>query len=732
MNDHSQPDTSRIDQVCDAFEQAWKDGRRPQIEEGLSEVEPAQRPGLLVELLKLDVHYRQQNGEDPAHSDYVSRFPGQSDLLDAVFEDEDRPDTHDVSRGEIVSTVLYDSKRDPAAEPETMPDRIGRYRIDELLGEGGFGRVFRGFDEDLKRAVAIKVPRKDRVSRPEDVEAYLSEAQTVAKLKHPRIVPVFDVGHTEDGLCFVVSDFLTGGDLAKRIKRSRPDFCEASDWMCQLAEALHIAHRQGVVHRDIKPANILLDEEGQPHLADFGLALREEDFGRGAGLAGTPAYMSPEQARGEGHRVDGRSDIFSLGIVFYELLTGRRPFRGTLDEVLDQIKHVEAKPPRQVDDKIPQELERICLKTLAKRAVERYSTAKDLAEDLLHWLHPLKAQPAPAARWELPSRKDLEKLAFISYASQDKEMAYPLCQFLEAQGVGCWIAPRDVSPGSNYAEEIVKAIDATPITLLLLSSHANQSVHVANEIERATSKRKRVIPIRLEEVLPSPGIELHLAATQWVDAWHLTADQLATQLAENFRGVLGTPQGMASPPRLLATSQRQVKIIPKGLRSFDANDADFFLELLPGPRDRDGLPENLRFWKQRIETTSEDQTFSVGLIYGPSGCGKSSLVKAGLLPRLAEQVVAIYIEATPDETETRLQNALAQRLNTKGRLGDMLADLRRGAGCGPGRKSCWSWISLSNGCMPTGKKRARNWWKPCGNATASICNAWSWCGMIFG
>lgn len=496
------------DELVEAFATEWQQvssgSNRPELERYLSTELPAvaQRTRLLA-LLSVELARRLALHESPSADEYVRRLPRFREIIESEFNQLLNGGGSDVST-EIRSDVRL---VEPEPRQRKPPKRIGQYQIEGQLGAGAFGVVYRGFDPELERHVAIKVPHLHRLRKLGDSSSFRAEARSLAALDHPAIVRVLHVGQ-EGERFFIVTEFVDGGDLKSRLESGRVSPLEAATYARTIASGLHHAHAHGFIHRDLKPANILLDGDDRPRIADFGLALNYAHVGEGPKFAGSIPYMSPEQAREEGHRVDGRSDIFSLGILLYQLLTGERPFRADDPrEVLDQIINMDPRPPRQVDDSISRELERICLKALAKRVVDRYSCARDLQDDL--------------------------------------------DTYLESRAEGS-------------------------------QSSASQSTH-------------------------------------------------ATETA----------------------------IVPKGLRTFDATDADSFLKLLPGPSDREGLPEAIRFWKQRIESET-DTSLQVGLVYGPSGCGKSSLVRAGLLPRLAGHIVPLYVEATPEGTEKNLLRLIAK------------------------------------------------------------------------
>jgi serine/threonine protein kinase/formylglycine-generating enzyme required for sulfatase activity len=517
--------TPRHHPSCDEFASAWLDGQRPQIEAYLREAPEQARAALFWELLNRELDLRAADGEHPVLADYEQRFPEHADAIRAFFK---------------------------AREP-SVPERIGRYEVRRRLGGGGFGTVYLCFDDRAQRQVAVKVPRPERLTSADARAAFLREARNVARLDHPHIVPLYDIGD-EDGLCYLVYKHIEGQSLFERMAQGPIPLTLVAAIVAQTAEALHHAHGKNLFHRDIKPGNLLLDAGGKVFVTDFGLAIPEEEMLQERGRrSGTYPYMSPEQVRGEGHRVDGRTDIYSLGVVLYELLTERRPFVGNTAEVYEQILHSDARPPRQIRDGVPRELERICLKAMARQMSARYATAHDLAEDL--------------------------RLAIVELRSSDVAAA-----------------PKPSDAG-------------------------------------------RPVEVRADAVAP-------------------------------------------------LSSRPYSPMVPKGLRSYGPEDRDFFLELLPGPRDRDGLPESLRFWKTRIENPGES-TFAVGLLYGPSGCGKSSLIKAGLLPRLASGVVPVYLEASAHLTEAQLAKGLRHacpELPVELGLPQMLAQLRRGRSLGAPRR----------------------------------------------
>ena len=263
-----------------------------------------------------------------------------------------------------------DSEGSTDAKPRTL---IGRYRLDDLIATGGFAQVWRGYDLELQRVVAVKVPRPSRL---QSADAFMAEARRVARLKHPGIVPVFDVGHDGDA-CFIVSEFVEGGSLGDQLSRNPPTQQQAIRWIAEIADALEYAHMHGIVHRDIKPANILIDHHGRALLADFGIAQSANKAGQEALSLGTLRYMSPEQL--EGREVDPRSDIFSLGVVLHETLTGKLPYSSAEPNVLRREIVAGAKVGT---DKLSAELKRICEQSLQRLPHQRHSSAAHLAAEL--------------------------------------------------------------------------------------------------------------------------------------------------------------------------------------------------------------------------------------------------------------------------------------------------------------------------------------------------------------
>ena len=310
------------------------------------------------------------------------------------------PPTSDASP--LLSDDTHSAEGDGPAGPGlpagTRVGYFGDYELQRVLGEGGMGIVYKARQLSLNRPVALKMIKAARFASADEVRRFQNEAEAVARLDHPHIVPIFEVGQFEDQHYFSMK-LVAGESLDKRSKDYLADPRRAARLVATMAVAIHHAHQRGILHRDLKPANILVDGEGQPHVTDFGLAKRVEgdsELTRSGAIVGTPAYMAPEQASAKKGAITTATDVYGLGAILYALLTGRAPFGGTtVLDTLEQVRERPPEPPRKLNPRVPRDLEVICLKCLEKDPSRRYASAAALAEDLNRWLagEPIAARP---------------------------------------------------------------------------------------------------------------------------------------------------------------------------------------------------------------------------------------------------------------------------------------------------------------------------------------------------
>ncbi len=300
----------------------WRSGQQLPVEEYLARFpDVAGETFAVIELAFAEYKASSETGVTPDLNPFVARFLS----VEAELRHRIQHWESELDRGVSTATMI------PSAATSELLN--GRYRRVRDLGAGTFGEVYLAYDLELDRHVAVKVPNATRISAFKDIDFFVEEARTAASLNHPNIVPVYDIGRTPEGAVYIVSRFIEGKTLRQLIGNVHDSLQDRVRLIAIVADALHYAHQKKLIHRDVKPDNILIEvETNTPFITDFGLAIREDDYARQLDVAGTPSYMSPEQALGEGHRLDGRSDVFSLGVVLYEIITTRRPFRDQLPQ----------------------------------------------------------------------------------------------------------------------------------------------------------------------------------------------------------------------------------------------------------------------------------------------------------------------------------------------------------------------------------------------------------------
>ncbi len=424
---NSEERSSLLDALLEDQCKCWEPGQAApkRVEAYLAEY-PALRsdPEAVLLLIYNEYRLRKERGEAPGEEEYLQRFPAHEHALRQQFEVDQgireplAPSTPKPGQG----TVLEDSAASADAQGTTSEEfpQVTGYTIQEELGKGAMGVVYKAWHQALRRPVALKMIRPGTATGREELVRFRREAQAVARLQHPYIVQIYEIGD-QGGQPYLALELVEGGSLAEHLHGMPQPASQAAQLIEILARAIHYAHQCRIVHRDLKPGNVLLTSENTPKITDFGLAKRLDGICSGhdpGSIAGTPSYMAPEQANPEKGQVGPHTDVYALGVILYQMLTGQPPFRSaepdTLKQVLDTLKQVctqEPVPPRRLQPQIPRDLEAICLKCLQKEPAQRYASALALAEELDRFLEgkPVLARPMnPAERlWRWCRRNPL-------------------------------------------------------------------------------------------------------------------------------------------------------------------------------------------------------------------------------------------------------------------------------------------------------------------------------------